>query len=474
MLFASSRIKRIGFAGIVILFGAITGFVLWSGNGMSGRPALGPKDGGDARLLSIQPLPEEDGPMCNIVPASATSSLFAELSQQQEESQPAGAQEARPSEAAKAAAAKRPPVRTIQDPNPVFSAIALDLAHDEVVMQDENTYSLMVYNRMENTPRSARMSEPKRVIHGANTNLDLNCGLYVDPGNGEIYSINNDTLSLLTVFSRDAKGDVKPVRVLKQQGSLYGIAVDEEKQEMFLLTQGGSIGVYKKSAKDDDKPLRFVEGNQTRMANSHGIALDPKDGLMFVGNWGSSHLNEPPAQRDIPWGDGRRYGGGGGNGRTIVGSGKFEPASITVYRMDAMGDVAPLRVIQGSKTQLNWPTSIAVDPEHKELFVANDTGDSVSVYNLDADGDAAPIRVLKGPKSLIKNPSGIVFDAKHDELWVSNFGNHTSTVYKRAAAGDATPARTIRSAPLEVPAPVLSNPHVVIYNPNRDELLVAT
>jgi DNA-binding beta-propeller fold protein YncE len=133
-----------------------------------------------------------------------------------------------------------------------------------------------------------------------------------------------------------------------------------------------------------------------------------------------------------------------------------------------------LRVIQGSKTQLNWPTAIAVDPEHGELFVANDTGHSITVYDLKANGDVAPIRVIKGPKTLLKNPSGIVYDPKNDELFVSNFSSHSATVFKRTAFGDVAPARVIRSAPLEAPAPVLSNPHVVIYNPNRDELLVAT
>src|SRR5207249_12073551 len=58
-----------------------------------------------------------------------------------------------------------------------------------------------------------------------------------------------------------------------------------------------------------------------------------------------------------------------------LGGGKIQPPSITVYRKDARGDIAPLRVIQGSKTLLDWPTSIAVHPDRGELFVANDTDD---------------------------------------------------------------------------------------------------
>jgi len=132
-----------------------------------------------------------------------------------------------------------------------------------------------------------------------------------------------------------------------------------------------------------------------------------------------------------------------------------------------------LRVIQGSKTQMNWPVSIAVDAEHGELFVANDTGNSITVYDENADGDAAPIRVIKGPKSLVKNPTGVAYDARHDELWVTNFGNHAAAVYLRTATGDAAPIRVIRSAPIEEPAPMMGNPHTVAYDSKRDELLVS-
>jgi len=149
------------------------------------------------------------------------------------------------------------------------------------------------------------------------------------------------------------------------------------------------------------------------------------------------------------------------------------PPSITVYPRNASGNTPPLRVIQGSKAGLDWPTALAVDPEHHELFVANDTADTVTVYNEDASGDAAPIRVIKGPKSMVKNPTGIAYDAKHEELWVANFGNHSATVYKRTASGDATPLRVIRSAAPDAPTPMMSNPHTVAFDTKREEILVS-
>ena len=45
----------------------------------------------------------------------------------------------------------------------------------------------------------------------------------------------------------------------------------------------------------------------------------------------------------------------------IPGSGRNVAPSITVYPKGARGDAAPVRRIQGPKTQLNWPTGMAID-----------------------------------------------------------------------------------------------------------------
>ena len=47
---------------------------------------------------------------------------------------------------------KRAPARVIKDPNSSFSAVAVDVAHNEVVLQDENLGQIMVYGRTDNTP----------------------------------------------------------------------------------------------------------------------------------------------------------------------------------------------------------------------------------------------------------------------------------------------------------------------------------
>ena len=148
-------------------------------------------------------------------------------------------------------------------------------------------------------------------------------------------------------------------------------------------------------------------------------------------------------------------------------------ASAFAVASTTAADVAPLRVIQGPKTQMDWPTSLAAHPDRGEIFVANDTGDSVIVFKADAHGDVAPIRVIKGPKTMIKNPTGVALDLKNNELWVANFGSHAATVFPVDASGNVAPKRVIRSGPIDAPSPMLSNAHTVAYDTKRQEILVA-
>ena len=365
----------------------------------------------------------------------------------------------------------RKPVRTIRDPYAAYSAVAIDNSHNEVVVTDENRFNILVYDREART-RPQSVADPKRIIGGLNTKIEFQCGLYIDPANGDIYAVNNDTIDTLVIFSRNAIGDVAPDRELHTPHGTFGIAVDEDKKEVFLTVQhDNAIVVFNKTASGVEAPLRVVQGDDTGLADPHGMALDMKRGLLYVTNHGSTHQVRPPAAGE------RRRGAeipGWPLDRddAVPGSGRLVPPSITVYRKDAQGNAAPLRVIQGPKTEMDWPTSITVDPDRNELFVANDGGNSILVFDGAANGDAAPIRVLKGAKSLVSNPTGVYLDKKDNELWVANFGNHTTAAYRPTAQGDTAPIRVIRSAAADQPTPGMGNPHPIAYDTKREQILV--
>jgi DNA-binding beta-propeller fold protein YncE len=445
------RLRPIGCGVVFTCLIGIAVCVQWGGE--AAGPELSAASQGALRrpsgipqLVSMEPLPVMDGEMCEWTHAGTSMTQLAALRQSAAMSRAAsGALD----EGKISVDIDRAPVRVIRDTYPAYSSVGVDTDSNEVYLQDENLFGYKVFNRLENTPPAASFTEPKRIVGGDNTKMNFNCALYIDPKSGDVYSVNNDTVNTLVVFPRQAKGNVAPKRELKTPHGTFGIAVDEDGQELYLTVEHtNSVVVYRKEAKGNEKPLRTLEGDQTHLEDPHGIAFDPKNDLIYVANHGNYKNTKPPI------------------------SGNFESASITVYPMKARGDTPPLRIIQGLKTQLNWPSAMYFDPEHEELFVANDSADSILIFRSTDSGDVAPLRAIKGPRTGLKSPTGVFVDAKNQEIWVSNMGNHTATVYRRNADGDATPLRTIRSGPLGKLALSIGNPGAAGYDSKRDEILV--
>ncbi len=317
----------------------------------------------------------------------------------------------------------RPPIRTIRDKDPIY--------------------------RLDNTPAAAPFTEPKRIISGPETDIQFNNGMYIDPKNGDIYSVETDTGDKVVVFPRDAKGNIKPARILATPHRGFALAVDEEKQELFVGVQyPPEVAVYRKGASGNDKPLRSVQGESTRLSDVHGIALDTKNKLLYATNWG--HVSD----------------------YRIPGTGRFEEPSISVYPLAADGDNSPLRIIQGPKTQMDWPAQMAIDPDSGDLYVANDIGHSVLVFKGTDQGNVAPARVIKGSRTGLLNPSGVFVDTKNKELWVSNFGNSSAVVYPLNADGNVAPRRTIRSAPANKVSLKFGKVEALAYDEGRDQIWV--
>jgi hypothetical protein len=255
----------------------------------------------------------------------------------------------------------------------------------------------------------------------------------------------------MIVFGQDQHGNVKPKRELETPHRAYNLAMDEEKGEMFISREyPGEIVVYPKMAEGDDRPIRILQGDRTRLEAPHGLAVDVKNQLMYVNNWGLADQ------------------------LTLGGSGRFNPPSITVYPLDAKGDTPPVRVIQGDRTQLNWPGAMALNPVTGELFVANDVGHSVLVFaNIaTASGNVAPSRVIKGSRTGLMNPTGVFVDTQHGELWISNLGNSSAVAFPLTANGDVAPLRTIRSSPRDHLSLTFGRSTAVTFDNKRAELLV--
>jgi hypothetical protein len=121
------------------------------------------KPAGSAQLVSIQQLPDV-GEMCLLEPSQADSSpdtnLFASLNETSVYAQ-------------QTVEVNRPPVRYIRDLDPIYSYVAVDTRRNEVFMQDTNTWSIRVFNRLDNTPPTEPRTNPKRLIGGPKTETPL-------------------------------------------------------------------------------------------------------------------------------------------------------------------------------------------------------------------------------------------------------------------------------------------------------------
>lgn len=357
------------------------------------------------------------------------------------------------------------PIRVVRDPYPVVAYLAVDPTNDLVVMSDENLFGLRAYDRVH---KQTGLAEPRFTISGPKTHMEFICGVAVDPVRREIYTVNNDTLARMVVFSYDQRGNVAPVRELKS-GKAWGIFLDQENDEVVLANQhNNKILIYRRAAADDEEPVRLIQGPKTGLADPHGVYVDAKNNEMVVTNYGSWHpertgeeyeriserLQQPFFYPVVPSG------------------GKFELPSIRVFGRTADGDAVPLRTIQGMRTRLNLPAGVWVDTERDEILVANDGENAILVFDRKAEGDVAPIRTIEGPDTRLKNPTAVVVDIENDEIWVSNWGDHAATVYPRSASGNVEPLRTIRTAPNGAPVPGMGNPSAVAYDPKRDQILV--
>jgi DNA-binding beta-propeller fold protein YncE len=343
----------------------------------------------------------------------------------------------------------RQPVRRLWDTDPSYGSIALDPRTGKVFLQDLNLWAIRIFDRMTNTPAGAARSEPERVIQGKNTELQFNTCMYIDPVNGDIYTVENDIGDSIKVFSQDAAGNTAPKRNLKVTHRAHTITVDEQREELYVsVNYPPQVEIYRKTASGTEKPLRVVAGESTRLSDVHGIAIDKKANELFVNNWG--HISQ----------------------YNVAGSGRFEEPSITVYPLDANGDTAPLRIIQGARTQLDWPGAMFVDPDKGDVYVTNSVTQSILVFGAKDRGDVAPRRVIKGPRTGLSYPSSLAIDVKNQELWVSNLGNASATAYALAANGDTPPLRTIRSAPANKVSLKFGKTQAVTYDTKREEILV--
>jgi DNA-binding beta-propeller fold protein YncE len=149
-------------------------------------------------------------------------------------------------------------------------------------------------------------------------------------------------------------------------------------------------------------------------------------------------------------------------------------ASIEAYRAEFPEEwsdriIEPLRKISGPKADLGGICSLAVSPEHGEIFKVNDDGNSeLAVFPLQGNGDIEPLRWI--PTS--HGAAGVFLDRRNDELFVSIEHVNRVAVYKRTVGlQDAISSDPVLRF-IQGPNTALADPHGIYVNSERNEIFV--
>lgn len=164
--------------------------------------------------------------------------------------------------------------------------------------------------------------------------------------------------------------------------------------------------MFARLANGNVAPVRTIEGQATNLSRTmHGIAYDEVNDEMVI----------PVA-----------LGG-----------------AILVFDAGARGEIPPKRTIQGSKTRLVRPQTVAVDPKNDEIYTADPSMRAIVVFDRRANGNVAPKRVISGAKTGLLDIVGVAVDPVRNVVVASSRkGKEGPTglfVFDRLADGDVAP-----------------------------------
>jgi DNA-binding beta-propeller fold protein YncE len=107
-----------------------------------------------------------------------------------------------------------------------------------------------------------------------------------------------------------------------------------------------------------------------------------------------------------------------------------------VFRRDAEGDTAPLRVIRGPKTGLDEVRGVAVDPARNLIVVSSYSRKGTTglfIFGRNDEGDAVPSAVIAGPKTGIVRIRQVEVDSDRGKIFVAVKNNVESYRFDAAS-----------------------------------------
>jgi len=232
------------------------------------------------------------------------------------------------------------PARRIYGQTSMLSRTMHDIRYnavdDEILVPNPFSNAILVFRG-----GADGQEAPIRIIQGPNTELNGADRLDIDLEHREIFVPQPGTI---LVFPLDGKGDVRPKRVIRGADTQIegrSIAVDPIHNLVATTGRDQSIVIFDRTANGNVKPLHWIKGPNTQIDRINQMAAYPAGKLLVVAMPGRQGDMEPP--------------------RVFVG----------MWNLDDDGDVAPKWTITGKQTGLKKPFAVAINPDHKEIYVTD-------------------------------------------------------------------------------------------------------
>lgn len=304
-------------------------------------------------------------------------------------------------------------------------------------------------------------------------------------------------------------GEIPPLRyVVDPYPTFNGLSVDAVNNRVILSDENRkSVLTYDRAAGNRASAvtphLRQIIGPQTEIGYISGIESDAARRELYVVNndiedrivvfdYDAHGDLKPKRHLYVPH---QTWGVSLNPSKDEIAISVQQLSMVGIYRRDATGLDAPLRIISGPHTGLADPHGIRWDSVHHEIAVAShgnysviapysayDAGTSatalsvgghfllpsIEVFDDSAKGDTKPLRKIQGSGTKLNWPMGIDVDTVHGEFAVANNGDDAVLVFDRSVDGDVLPRRVIRG-----PRTGISSPMGVAIDTKNDELWVA-
>jgi hypothetical protein len=274
----------------------------------------------------------------------------------------------------------REPVRVIEGQETRMGrsihGIAYDAVHDEIIASSPMASAILVFRGAANGNEA-----PIRVIQGPKTKLVYPHAVSFDEQNNEIIVADlADPYGMsISVFARDAQGDVPPLRVISGPNTklrrVVGVAVDPERN--LLLASSRTPGregilVFNRTDNGDVTPQAMIAGPHTEIFNSPR-QLQVYQGKIFLAVTNSYN----PPSRFI-------------SGREIANQ-NIEILSpwrttrlgfIGVWDVNDNGDVPPRAIIRGPQSGLIHPGGVALNPKNGEVIAVDSVNNGIFTFSV--------------------------------------------------------------------------------------------